>query len=174
MPPLGETIGPRRAAVSARLMVDVDRILLTVRPRDLLPAVKLMAAVIVQSQHTGQRTARPRRSSRAPPPSAARKAVAKKVPLPAARHIRTDFRSGTPLPPPYPASPPAREIAGAPPAARTPGRSNACAEMRENWGLHRPGLLPTSRTRRASSERTFRLFPGAWYDRVFSVVARPR
>ncbi len=61
MPPLGETIGPKRAAVSARLMVDVDRILLTVRPRDLLPAVKLMAAVIVQSQHTGQRTARPRR-----------------------------------------------------------------------------------------------------------------
>ena len=61
MPPLGETIGPRRAAVSARLVVDVDRILLTVRPRDLLPAVKLMAAVIVQSQHTGQRTARPRR-----------------------------------------------------------------------------------------------------------------
>ena len=41
----------------------------------------------------------------------------------------------------------------------TPGRSNACGEKRENWGLHRPGLLPTIRTRRASSERTYLYFP---------------
>ena len=174
MPPLGETIGPRRAAVSARLMVDVDRILLTVRPRDLLPAVKLMAAVIVQSQHTGQRTARPRRfQEHRLRPRPVRQLPRKFLYLQPVIFVLT-FDPALPCPLRIRHRHPlAKSLA----RRRPPGRRvdpMGVPEMRENWGLHRPGLLPTSRTRRASSERTFRLFPGAWYDRVFSVVARPR